>query len=61
MIEFGLGVLASYFAVGVYVYAIGKPLNVWLTEDKQVTFKAIVGWPATIRRVMRAGTAEATH
>lgn len=55
MFGFMLGLVAMYLGVGAYVYVIGKPLNMWLAADKAVTFKALLGWPETIRRVMREG------
>ena len=57
MIGFFSGALLAYVLAGAYIYAIGRPLNFWLSDDKQVTIKAILGWPATVRRVMRQGVA----
>lgn len=55
MLGFALGVIVSYVLAGAYVYSIGKPLNVFLSADKQVTISAILGWPATVSRVMKVG------
>lgn len=55
MIGFLIGLAVMYLGVGAYVYAIGKPLNVFLAADKKVTFNAVLGWPETVKRVMGEG------
>lgn len=50
-----VGLLLMWLIAGFIVYNIGKPLNQWFQDHKQITLGALISWPQDVSRMAHAG------